>query len=89
MEVIIDGTRYVPSSQLILERAGECIGMTLADCRKVSKWSLASAASQAGISKTYLWEIETGKATDPSFAIVVRLLRVYGINLNVLAGAVP
>jgi transcriptional regulator with XRE-family HTH domain len=93
MEVIIDGRRYVPSVELPSGfRAPSRInplGSLVATYREANSLSLQEAANRAGVSKTYLWEIETGKATDPPFAIIVRLARAYGINLNTLAEAVP
>ncbi len=84
MEVRIDGVRYVAVEPY---RSNGCatISSLLRDHRKVSRLTLEEASHQAGISKTYLHELETGSANDPSFSIVVRLARLYGINLDVLA----
>ncbi len=87
MEVRIDGIRYVAVEPY---RSNGCatISSLLRDYRKVSRLSLDEASHKAGVSKTYLHELETGASNDPSFSIVVRLARLYGISLDVLAGIV-
>jgi transcriptional regulator with XRE-family HTH domain len=85
MEVIIDGCKYVPVFQFDRWQTESTLGSRLAAFRRAASLSLAEASQCAQISKTYLGEIEAGKATDPSFAIVVRLAKVYGVDLNLLA----
>ncbi len=87
MDVRIDGVRYVATSPY---QWNGCftLGAILREHRELSRLSLDHAALQSDISKTYLWELETGAANDPSFAIVVRLARLYGISLDVLAAVV-
>jgi transcriptional regulator with XRE-family HTH domain len=87
MEVRIDGVRYVPM-QPYRSNSDATMRSLLIDYRKVSRLTLDQAARKAGISKTYLHELETGASNDPSFAIAVKLSRLYGISLDVLAGTV-
>jgi transcriptional regulator with XRE-family HTH domain len=85
MEVLIDGCRYLPAFKLDRKRTKCTLGNALSAYRIAAGLSLSEAASRAQISKTYLWEIEAGKAEAPSFAIVARLAKVYGVDLNMLA----
>ncbi len=87
MEVRINGIRYVP--MLTLPESPGRLSEVLRSHREHARLSLDEASLKADISKTYLWELETGKATDPSYAIVVRLARLYGVSLESLAVTVP
>ncbi len=87
MDVRIDGIRYVATVPLRTDRPCT-LGSLLQDHRKASQITLDEVAHQVGISKTYLWELETGASNDPSFAIVVRLAWYYGISLDILAPTV-
>ncbi len=87
MEVRIDGIRYV-AVQPYRSNSVATIGTLFRDHRKASRLSLDEASRQSGVSKTYLHELETGASNDPSFSIVVRLSRLYGISLDVLGGTV-
>jgi transcriptional regulator with XRE-family HTH domain len=69
-EVLIDGRRYVPELQ---QPAG--VDWTLAEAIRMARGNLSldKLAAMTGISKTYLWELESGKATEPSFRVVCRI----------------
>jgi transcriptional regulator with XRE-family HTH domain len=86
MKVVIDDIRYGPIVEI-----GEK-PMRLADLlrhhRGISGMSLERAALAAGISKTYLFELESGAAVDPSFGIMIRIARMYGISLDAVAKAI-
>ncbi len=86
MDVRIDGVRYVPVPFLAPTQAS--LALMLRNYREINRLTLEEASQQAGVSKTYLWELERGEAVDPSFAIVVRLARLYGANLESLAAAI-
>jgi transcriptional regulator with XRE-family HTH domain len=84
MKVEINGIIYVP------KRTYEAsLPATLAHAlRKLRSGTLDEVANAVGISTTYLCQLEKGRATDPSFSIVVRLARHYGISLDELANAI-
>ncbi len=88
MDVRIDGVRYVPYSGGYPKKNAN-LGETLKALRETAGLSLDKASLQAGMSKTYLWELESGSAARPSFAAIVRLSRLYGVSLEVLAAAEP
>jgi transcriptional regulator with XRE-family HTH domain len=83
VKVEIDGITYVPK-----QTYGANLPVTLAHTlRMLRTGTLVEVASATGISKTYLCQLEKGRATDPSFSIVVRLARHYGVSLDELANA--
>ncbi len=73
-KVIIDGTVYVPQFQK--PKAKLPLSGCFRSAREVTGWSLEEAASRAGISKTYLWELETGAAKRPAFQVVCSLAEI-------------
>lgn len=83
MKVVIDGVEYVP----VVVRPDP--GESLADCLRRGRarrgWTLDEAAARVGLSKTYLWELEAGKATDPSLRVADALCSAYRISLAHLA----
>lgn len=84
-EIIIDGVRYTP--EMITPKNDTPFGEMLRRFREGRRWTLDWAASQAGISKTYLWELETGKVAEPSFRVAARLAKLYCISLPALAAS--
>lgn len=54
------------------------------DYRRLRAWRLAEGLSaetvcaRAGISFAYLAALESGRANNPSFAVLLRILAVYG-----------
>lgn len=48
--------------------------------------SLQDAADLAGITKSYLWDFERGKAGNPTIRFLIGLARAYGVGLDVLLG---
>ncbi len=86
MQVLIDGVEYVPKGRPG-PVAGIPFGEVLKGFRENHRWSLDEAANKAGISKTYLWELESGKAADPSFRVAARLAKIYCIDLAYLASS--
>ena len=87
MNVTIDGVPYYPKPRL--PKGKPCrLGEQLRFSRETNRWSLDEVSRKTRLSKTYLWELEKGAATDPSFSVIVRLAKLYGIELDVLAATV-
>ncbi len=82
MRVIIDGVEYAPRQ---LAAPGSSLAGIMGEARRSLGLTLGAAARGAGISKTYLWEIEAGKAADPSFRVVCRLAESYGLDVADIA----
>lgn len=80
MDVVINGVRYIPHPENKLKWSS--IGEALKHLRGVNRLSLDEAAKQVGVSKRYLWEIETGKANNPSFQAMAALADLYGVSLD-------
>lgn len=59
--------------------------MTVAERLKAKRleleMTLDQVASEAGITRQYLGYIESRKRKDPSFRIMARIAKVYGLNL--------
>jgi transcriptional regulator with XRE-family HTH domain len=49
--------------------------------------SLSQAAARIGITKAHLWDLESGRATNPTIRTLARLASAYGADLPYLAGA--
>jgi DNA-binding XRE family transcriptional regulator len=55
--------------------ASESIGDSIKHARESRDLSLAETAKMAGMTKAHLWEIESGRATNPSLEIMRGLSR--------------
>lgn len=62
------------------------IGQTLFNLRQKNKESLQQVADKVGVSKAHIWELEKGHSKNPSFDLVQRLAKHYGVSTDVLAG---
>lgn len=58
----------------------EELGMLLKDARELRILSVRGAATQVGISSTYLSQLEAGAIKDPSPRILYKLAELYGIS---------
>ncbi len=48
--------------------------------------SLQDVATAVGVSKAHVWELEKGRAENPSMALVTRLADHFGVSLGYLVG---
>lgn len=62
------------------------IGERLFSLRQKSGESLQQVADAVGVSKAHVWELEKGRSKNPSFDLVRRLARHYGVSVDVLTG---
>tara|TARA_R110001606_G_scaffold377900_1_gene537352 strand:- start:70 stop:396 length:327 start_codon:yes stop_codon:yes gene_type:complete len=66
------------------------VGMSLSDrlteLRKAKKVSLQVVADAVGVSKTHIYELEKGKASNPSLNLLMGLADFYDVSLDYLAG---
>jgi len=64
--------------------------MTLAErmrqLRHQRRQSLQDVATAVGVSKAHVWELEQGRARNPSMQLVVRLADHFGVTIAALIG---
>jgi transcriptional regulator with XRE-family HTH domain len=51
--------------------------------------SLQQVADKVGASKAHIWDLETGKATNPSFELLKNLSRHFDVSVAELIGEDP
>lgn len=68
------------------ERHDFGIGARAKVLRQKLKLSLQEVADRCGRTKSWLWEIEQGKARNPTIASAVSLSRALGVSLDYLTG---
>ena len=82
--IVVDGVEYAPDSPGGGDRPPP-LGSLLSARRKDLGMSLSVASKKAGISKAYLWALESGKMTDPGLRVAASIADVLGIPLKLLA----
>lgn len=60
------------------------LGKKLKSLRLTAGLSLQQVATQSDVSKTHIFEIESGK-TSPSFAVAEKLASAFGVDVNYFA----
>lgn len=82
-ELTLDGVRYVP--ERTYPERGIPFNEVIKQVRQSCGFTLENAAKHIGVSKTYLWELESGAAKDPSFRVAISIARVYCLDLLYLS----
>ena len=59
----------------------------LFELRQASKASLQTVADAVGVSKAHIWELEKGRTANPSFDLVQKLAKFFGVTPDTLIGA--
>ena len=54
--------------------------------RQKSGQSLQDVADAVGVSKAHVWELEKGRSKNPSFELVRKLARHFGVSVDALVG---
>ncbi len=62
------------------------IGERLHSLRQKSEQSLQAVANAVGISKAHIWELEKGHSKNPSFELVQKLAKHFGVTIDALVG---
>ncbi len=65
------------------------LGVRLTKLRLKSGESLQEVADAVGVSKALIWELEKGRADNPSLTLVIRLADHFKTSLAVLIGEDP
>lgn len=58
----------------------------MAKLRRENGQSLQYVADAVGVSKAHIWELEKGRADNPSMALVTKLADHFGVSVAFLAG---
>src|SRR5437660_1777853 len=61
----------------------------LRSLRSKSKESLQQVADAIGVSKAHVWELETGRSSNPSLDILQRLAKHFGVTVAFFADDAP
>jgi transcriptional regulator with XRE-family HTH domain len=62
------------------------LGVRLAKLRRKKGQSLQQVADAVEVSKAHIWELEKGRADNPSMALVTRLADHFGVSVAYLVG---
>jgi transcriptional regulator with XRE-family HTH domain len=65
------------------------LGACLTDLRLKKGESLQQVADAVGVSKAHIWELEKGRADNPSMALVTKLADHFALSLASLVGEDP
>ncbi len=60
------------------------VGRRINELRLAREQSLQDVAGSVGVSKTHIWELEKGRADNPSMALVTRLADHFGVSIRFL-----
>jgi transcriptional regulator with XRE-family HTH domain len=65
------------------------LGARIAKLRLKAGQSLQGVADAVGVSKAHIWELEKGRADNPSMGLVTRLADHFGVSVASLVGEDP
>lgn len=60
------------------------LGLRISELRRKSGQSLQQVADAVGVSKAHIWELEKGRADNPSVGLVTRLADHFGVSVSFL-----
>ena len=58
----------------------------LKQLRTATRKSLQDVADEVGASKAHIWDLETGRATNPSIELLTKLSRCFNVSVAELIG---
>ena len=64
-------------------------GQRIAELRRLRKMSLEDVAAAAGFTKSHVWELETGRARNPTVRAIWSLARALGVTPAHMLGLSP
>ena len=62
------------------------VGVRIAELRRRAGQSLQQVGDAVGVSKAHIWELEKGRADNPSMALVTRLADHFEVSIGFLVG---
>ena len=57
-------------------------GEKIVHLREAKGWSTGKLCEESGVSRAYLWQLETGGKDNPSFEVLDKLARVLGVGVS-------
>jgi transcriptional regulator with XRE-family HTH domain len=67
-------------------RKSMSLAVRIGRLRRRKDESLQDVADAVGVSKAHIWELEKGRAQNPSFGLITRLADHFGVSLAYLVG---
>jgi len=58
------------------------LGKKIKALRSAKDWSTNRLADESGVSRAYVWQLETGGKVEPSFSIIEKLARALGVCVS-------
>ena len=58
------------------------LGEKIVHLREAKGWSTGKLCEESGVSRAYLWQLETGGKDNPSFEVLEKLARALGVNVS-------
>jgi len=65
------------------------LGERVRKLREDRGWSLDRLASETGLSRAYLWKLETKRAANPSLDTLEKLAGAFQVSIGELSGSLP
>lgn len=63
------------------------LGRRLRAHRKSRELTLQEAADAIGISKSHLWELESGRNPNPTIGVMISIAKQFGVSIDSLVRA--
>ena len=58
------------------------VGKRIKTLRSAKGWSTNRLADESGVSRAYVWQLETGGKAEPSFSIIEKLAHALGVCVS-------
>jgi len=75
-----------PPRKEVSQAGVKLVGKRIASLRQMKGFSIPDLAETAGVSKGYLWQLETGEEPNPSLSVVAKIATALGTTAAELLG---
>ncbi len=86
MHRLLEGGEAMTIGSLTADDVAKNIAERCLELRKDRDLSLQDVADRAGLSKSHIWELEHGRAKNPTVDTAIRLARAFGVSLDYMTG---
>jgi transcriptional regulator with XRE-family HTH domain len=73
----------------IRQRMWMSLASKIKELRVKKKKSLQDVADEVGASKAHIWDLETGKSSNPSIELLTKLAKCFGVSVAEMIGENP